>query len=198
MIKRIIAALAISAALVCSAAAQAPQSTELPMVANPAVVGGPTGSPTYVIPPTKESGGVIDIGQALGPFLQPYVNAIVGSLLTALVSWVLLILKNKLNVSIDDAHRQALLTALKNQAGSLIADGMVTVEKDGKITVPNAQLAQSANEIMAVIPDAAARLGFTPDYLAKRIIDTIPQTAAGAAIVAAAQPVPVVTAPKAA
>ena len=140
---------------------------------------------------------MIDIGQALGPFLQPYVNAIVGSLLTALVSWVLLILKNKLNVSIDDAHRQALLTALKNQAGSLIADGMVTVEKDGKITVPNAQLAQSANEIMAVIPDAAARLGFTPDYLAKRIIDTIPQTAAGAAIVAAAQPVPV-TAPKAA
>ena len=191
MIKRIIAALAISAALVCSAAAQAP------LVANPAVVGGPISSPTYVIPPTKESGGVIDIGQALGPFLQPYVNAIVGSLLTALVSWVLLILKNKLNVSIDDAHRQALLTALKNQAGSLIADGLVTVEKDGKITVPNAQLAQSANEIMAVIPDAAARLGFTPDYLAKRIIDTIPQTAAGAAIVAAAQPVPV-TAPKAA
>ena len=60
--------------------------------------------------------------------------------------------------------------------------------------MPNAALAESANEIMAVIPDAAARLGFTPDYLAKRIIDVIPQTAAGAAMIAAAQPKPVVAA----
>lgn len=188
MIRSLIVALALLSATTAFAQDQAPKPAPTPIVVTtPAPVVNVT-PPVVNVPAAPTQGGVIDIGQALGPFLQPYVNAVVGSLLTALVSWVLLILKNKFNVQIDESNRNALVTALKNQAGSLIADGFVKVEANGKVTVPNQALAEAANEVMGVIPDAAARLGFTPDYVAKRIVDTIPQTAAGAQLVAAAAP----------
>ena len=197
--KRIIAALAISAALVCSAAAQTgfapvPGSSPAAPLATP--IPAPVAAPTIIVPApkiTEQGGGVINIGQAFSTILAPYINAAVNALILAFVGWLGMILKNKFNVTIDEGHRAALVTALQNQAGSLIADGVVKMQGT-RVTVPNAALAESANEIMAVIPDAAARLGFTPDYLAKRIIDVIPQTAAGAAMIAAAQPKPVVAA----
>ena len=187
--KRIIAALAISAALVCSAAAQTgfapvPGSSPAAPLATP--IPAPVAAPTIIVPApkiTEQGGGVINIGQAFSTILAPYINAAVNALILAFVGWLGMILKNKFNVTIDEGHR----------AGSLIADGVVKMQGT-RVTVPNAALAESANEIMAVIPDAAARLGFTPDYLAKRIIDVIPQTAAGAAMIAAAQPKPVVAA----
>jgi hypothetical protein len=145
--------------------------------------GSATGAPALA----AQGGGIIDIGQALGPFLAPYINAVIGLLISSLVSWVLVVLKNKFNVSIDQGHRDALITALQNQAGSLIADGVVKMQ-GVKVTIPDQNLAESANEILAVIPDAAQHLGLTPAYLQKRILDMVPQTAAGAAMVAAAQP----------
>jgi len=155
----------------------------------PQAVGGPVGSPTYVVPPAQ-GGGIINIGQAFGPAIQDYVNAIVNALILAGVTYLGTMLHNKLNIDIDAKHRDALVTALQNQAGSLIADGAVKLEQNGNVAVSNAKLADAANEVMRVIPDAAKRLGFTPDYVAARIKDMIPQTAAGAALVAAAQPAP--------
>lgn len=156
----------------------------------PQAIGGPVGSPTYVTPPSP---GIIDIGQALGPAAQPYVDAVVNALILAGVGYLGNLLRNKFNVSLDEGARNALVTALQNQAGSMIADGFVKVEQNGKVTIHNDQaLINAANEVMQVVPDAAKRLGFTPDYVAKRIIDTIPQTAAGAAAIAAAAPAPVV------
>lgn len=202
--KRIIVAAALTAALLFPAAAQTPAASQaLPAgfqaiapALGPAVGAGQVGAPTYVVPPAPEQGGVINVGQAFSAALEPYINAAVNALIVAFVGWLGMILKNKFNVSIDEGHRDALVTALQNQAGSLIADGAVKME-GAKITVPDKALAQSANEIMAVIPDAAKRLGFTPEYLQKRILDMIPQTAAGAAMVAAATP-PAAPAPKAA
>lgn len=218
--RRIVIALAFAAALVSTAVAQntvltqgptvsAPPGTTINMVpgssigappdsqtlqpaSGPAIGSGAIGAPTYVVPPAnveEHGGGIINIGQALGPFLQPYVDAAVNALILAFVGWLGMILKNKFNVSIDQGHRDALVTALQNQAGSLIADGFVKIQ-NGRVTVPSTALAESANEIMAVIPDAAARLGFTPDYVAKRIIDFIPQIPAGAAMIAGATSVP--------
>jgi len=150
----------------------------------PQAVGGPVGSPTYVAPP---SSGVINVGQALGPFVQPYVDALVNLLIAAGVTYLGNLLRKKLNVQTDEAHRDALITALQNQAGSLIADGFVKFEKNGKITVQNDQaLVNAANEVLHVVPDAAKRLNLNPDYVARRIIDTLPQIAAGAALAAAA------------
>jgi len=189
--KRFFLALAFATALATSATAQNTISAQpgvmLAPAPGPAVGAGQVGAPTYVVPPV-EDGGVINIGQALGPFLAPYFNALVNALILGFVSWLGVVLKNKFDISIDEGSRNALVTALQNQAGSLIADGLVKIEQNGKITVPSQNLVESANEIMGVIPDAATRLGFTPDYLVKRIVDTIPQTAAGAAMIAAAAP----------
>jgi hypothetical protein len=175
-VKKILVAITVTAALCTVAHAQFATGQSAPLAA--------------LAVPADQKGSIIDIGDALGPFLAPYVNALVGTLISALVSWVLLVLKQKFNVSIDEGHRDALVTALQNQAGSLIADGVVRMQ-GAKITVPDEKLAESANEILAVIPDAAKHLGLTPDYLTKRIVDMIPQTPAGAAMVAAAQPLTV-------
>jgi hypothetical protein len=158
--KRVLLVLAFTAALTVAAHAQAAQ-------------------------PAPVSGGIINIGQSLGPALQPIVEDVVNAAIASILGWVLWLLKNKLNVSIDQSHRDALVRALQNQAGSLIADGFVKVD-GAKITVPNQQLAEAADEVLAVIPDAAQRLGLTSDYVAKRIVDMIPQTPAGAAIAVAA------------
>jgi hypothetical protein len=205
--KRIFAAAMLIAAVATSAAAQTSGANPVPVpgtsvtamapAPGPAIGTGQIGAPTYVVPPanvTEQGGGVINIGQAFGTAVQPYIDAAVNAIILAFVGWLGVILKNKFNISIDQGHRDALVTALQNQAGSLIADGVVKME-GAKITVPDKALAQSANEIMSVIPDAAKRLGFTPDYLQKRILDTIPQTAAGAAMVAAAVPAPAAPAP---
>lgn len=192
MIKRAaatIAALFLLTGLACAQFAQnvgaqpgaPPNSQILAPAPGPAIGAGQVGVPTYVVPPS--GGGIVDIGQALGPFLQPYVNALVGALLSALVGWLGVQANKWLGVKLDEGARNALTTALQNQVGSLIADGFVKLD-GAKINVNSEQLAQSANEVMAVIPDAAKRLGFTPDYVAKRIVDTIPQTAAGAAMIA--------------
>lgn len=133
----------------------------------------------------QSGGGVIEIGQILGPFLQPYVDEIVNALILGAVGWVVSMIHKKTGIQIDESHRDALVRALQNQAGSLIADGFVKVS-GAKITVDNKALAESANEVLAVVPDAVEHFGLKPDYIAKRIVDIIPQTHGGAALVAMA------------
>jgi hypothetical protein len=133
--------------------------------------------------------GIIDIGQAFGQAFAPYINAIVQAIVAALVSWVLLKISQKTGIAIDAQHRAALTTALQNQAGSLIADGMVKIES-GKVVVSANAVTNAAADALRAIPDAAAHLGLTPDYVAKRIVDTIPQISAGAAMIAAAPAAP--------
>ena len=52
----------------------------------PMAIGGPIGSPTFVVPSSR--GGTIQIGQAFGDFLQPYIDAAVSAILSALIGWV--------------------------------------------------------------------------------------------------------------
>jgi hypothetical protein len=150
--------------------------------AMPQAVGGPIGTPTFVMPQAK-SGGFIQIGQAFGDFLQPYIDAAVYAILSSLIGWLCIQLQRRTGIEIDQKHREALAHALSNQAGSLIADGLVKIEGE-KISVPSEALASAATELMKTIPDAAKHFGITPDYVAARIIDTIPQIAAGAQMIA--------------
>lgn len=124
----------------------------------------------------------IEIGAALGG-LQDYVNAIVTIAITALVGWVLYLVKSKLNISIDDSMRDALQTWLQRQASSLVADGAVKV-RGLKIDVSNQAVADVANLALKEIPDAAAHFGLTPDKLAEMIKDKIPHVPAVAAVAA--------------
>lgn len=139
------------------------------------------GLPTYV--QVQKSAGFITIGRAFGDFLEPYIDAAVQALIAALISWLCWELKKRTGIEIDKGHRDAIAKALSNQASSLVADGMVKVEGT-KIDVHSDALAKAAQEVMAVVPDAAKHFGITPEYVQARIIDTIPQIAAGAQMIA--------------
>ena len=131
----------------------------------------------------QTTGGVINVGAAFGS-LAPYVDSIVGVLIVAGLTWLFMILKTKFNIDTDASFRAALQTFLKNQASSLIADGAVAISDKG-ISVKSPALASAANMAFQLIPETLKRFGLTPDVVAQKIIDMIPQTEAGAAIIAA-------------
>lgn len=128
--------------------------------------------------PPAASGGVIQLS-AFG-WLQPYVDTLVQLLITSGFAWIG---KSKYSQWLDQSSRDALETFAKNRASSLIADGAVRLQ--GKaVHVDNDFLLRAASESATAIPDALKRFGLTPDVVAAKIIDAIPQTQAGAAIIA--------------
>src|SRR5262245_13001813 len=129
--------------------------------------------------------GFIDIGQAFGQTLQPYINALVEAGIAALVSWVAYLAKNKFHVDIEAQYRDALTAFLQRQASSLIADGAVKLQGT-KVEVKNDAIAQAANTAIAAIPDALKFFGLTTDQLRSRILDLIPQQPAVAQALAIA------------
>jgi len=125
----------------------------------------------------------IEVGAAFGT-LAPYVDSTLGVLIVAAVGWVLYLVKNKLNVSIDDSAREALETFLKNQAQNLVAKGAVKLN-GVTIEVNSVALATAANAAAKFIPDAMARFGLTPEVLAnkiKAVIPAVPSVAAAQAV----------------
>lgn len=154
-------------------------------LASPQAIGGPLGSPTYVVPQQPaQAGGVIDVGQAFG-FLAPYINSALGALISAGLGWLWYLLQKRFKINIDEGNRDAIHTALLNAAASLIADGAVHLQ--GKaIQVPNAEIANAVNEVIAAAPTAVSHFGLTPEVLKQKIIDKIPQVPAGAAMLAVA------------
>lgn len=159
-----ISALAAGAAVLCAA---------------PALAQMPVNTPSVIVQPAAPSGGVINIGQALGPLLQPYVDAIVQALIVTLAGWVVWILKSKLGINVDAGHRDALVAAAQRQASSLVADGFVKIEQGGKISVDNAALANAANAMLSAVPDAAKHFQIDdPQKMAGRIVDALPQVPA--------------------
>lgn len=132
------------------------------------------------VQPAPTSGGIIQLS-ALG-WLEPYVDTIVQALIVAFFGWLG---KSKYGQWMDETSRDALQTFAKNRAASMIADGGVWM-KDKAVHVDNALLYKAASEATTAIPDALKRFKLTPDVIAAKIIDAIPQTEAGAAIVATA------------
>lgn len=155
----------------------------------PVAIGGPVGAPTYVIPPSPEQkkapGGLIDIGQAFSDVLAPYINAAANALILALVGWACKRFTDRTGIEVDKGHRDAIVRGLQNQAGSLLADGKVKMQGLA-IHVDNAAIATAANNLLKSLPDAEKHFGLTPEYVQQRIMDMIPQTPAGAALVAQA------------
>ena len=121
------------------------------------------------------TGGIINIGQVLGPIIQPFVDSLVQALIVVMVTWVLWVLKTKLNINIDDQHRNAIIQATQRQASSLVADGFVKVEQDGKLKVDQPELYRAVNTLMINMPDAVKHFDINPGEVASRIVDMIPQ-----------------------
>ena len=136
-----------------------------------------------------KGGGVINIGQAFGTVAQPYIDAIFNAMILAGVSYLGLVLKQRFGITIDQGNRDALTKFLENSAASLVADGAVKMQGT-KITVSDAAMAAEANTALSRIPGALAHFGIDGPTAQKiieaKILDAIPQTAAGAQIVAAA------------
>jgi hypothetical protein len=138
----------------------------------------------------ENTGGVIEVGGFLSQ-LKPFVDTLITGILSAVVGWVLFIVKSKLNISIDDSMRDAFLTWARNQAASLVADGFVKVN-GLKVEVQSGALAVAANTIFKLVPDAAKHFGITPELAAQKIVDMIPHVPTVAAV-AAAQTAPAKT-----
>lgn len=145
------------------------------------IIGGPVGSPTYVIAPQHSS--VTAIGKPFGDVVGPYIDALVQAAIAALLSWLGWLIHKKTGIEIDAKQREALSKALANQAGSLISDGVVSV-KGGKVEVHPDALKSAAAELLKSVPDAIKHFDLKQNYVEARIIDTIPQTAAGAQMIA--------------
>lgn len=145
--------------------------------------------PAAGTPIILQTSPTIDYGQAFG-FLQPYVIALASSLFAAILAWISYLLQKYTGIKIDQSQADVYLRAAKNQAASLIADGFVKIEQNGKVTVSNAALAGAANEMLKAIPDAAAHFNVTPEAAAKKIVDMVPQVPAAAPVVVAAVTTP--------
>jgi hypothetical protein len=141
------------------------------------------GALLIAMPAFAADGNVISFGPLLGP-LQPFVDALVSGLITAIVGWVLYVVKQKLNISIDDSMRDAFITWAKGQASSLVADGAVKVS-GLQVSVESKALAMAANTILKLVPDAARHFNITPELAAQKIVDMIPHVPTVAAVAAA-------------
>jgi hypothetical protein len=130
--------------------------------------------------PAPTGGGVIQLS-AFG-WLQPYVDTVVQALIVVFFGWLG---KSKYSQWLDQSSRDALEVFVKNRASSLIADGAVRMQ-DKSVQVDNPLLYRAAAEATTAIPDALKRFGLSPDVVAAKIVDAIPQTSAGAAIIASA------------
>lgn len=185
--KRLLAAAALTLALLASHAAQA-QFAEgaRPLAASPAAKpDGPLGA--LAVAPQEQQGGIISLGPITGnPSVDQFAQDLVNLLVTTAMGWIFWLLKNKLNVNIDKDQRDALTAAAQRQASSLVADGMVSLS--GKsIKVDDKALFQAVNALQKAAPDAISHFGITdPEKLADRIVDMIPHVPAVAPAVAAA------------
>lgn len=130
---------------------------------------------------------LVSISPAFADWMKPYIDATVNALILALIGYFATWLNTRFKVSLDASMRDGLTKALQNQAGSLIADGMVKMQ-GAKVDVHSGALKLAAQELMASVPDAADHFGLTPDAVATRIVDTIPQIAAGAQMIAKSTP----------
>lgn len=148
-----------------------PGQTIQPVTAAPA--------PAVVVP----SSSFLNVGAAFGK-LQPYVESIVGSLLSLAIGWLFFLARTKLNLSIDQSHRDALAAFLLRQASSLVADGFVKVT-GLKVQVDSAALRNAALLGEQVVGDAVKFFGLSPANLAERIVDKLPQVPAVAAAMSA-------------
>jgi len=158
----------------------------------PAVPGAtPIGSPTIVTvtPPAPPSGGFIQIGKIFGETMQPYIDAFLQALAFVIAGWIATLVglayKRMTGKELEAKDRDALQRALTNQAAGLLQAGAVQM-RGLEVHVASADLANAANKVIGRVPDAFKNFGLTPEVIQAKVLETIPQTEAGAAIIAQA------------
>lgn len=122
----------------------------------------------------------IDVGGAWTS-LQTWTITIVSVAVSALIGWVLLKVKEKTGLSIDDSMRAALQTAVTNAAG-LVLNKLGNQLQGKTIDVHNAFVAAAVNYVLKSAPAAIEHFGITPDSIKEKIVAKLPQIANTAAV----------------
>lgn len=164
--------------------APAPSSA---LAGTPAASDGPLAPTVTVVAPTTGGGGLFNIGQAFGPLIEPYVNALVQALLAAALGWLALQLKTRWGIQIDLQHMNTIQVATQNRASSLVADGAVKLAPGSTaVDVKPVELTKAANDLIAANPDAAKNFGLTTEKVKAMIVDKMPTVPAVASAQATA------------
>lgn len=125
--------------------------------------------------PQADTTTSVDIG-GFWTALLPYIASAVGGLITFLVGWVLVLVKSKLGLSIDDSMRASQQTAATNATG-LVLNKLGNTLNGKTVDVGNVLVADAVNYVMKAAPDAIAHFGLTPDAIAQKILALLPQVA---------------------
>lgn len=113
---------------------------------------------------------VIHVGTTLYDLLIAYAT-VIGTIVSGIVVWVQIRVREKTGVDIDFGHRDAIETFVKNQAGNFLNrfDSLKGID----ISVKNPIIASLANEALRRVPDALDHFNLGPEAISQRISDMI-------------------------
>lgn len=129
----------------------------------------------------------INIGELVSPLLQTVLGG-VGLVITALVGWLVTIIKQRTGIEIEAKHREALQTALTNAAGYAFnkANGALS---DKTINVGSPYVKEAVEYVFKSVPDAINYFGLSSSDLVEKLIAKL-------GIVNASTPTPVAADPR--
>lgn len=122
-----------------------------------------------------QSTTTVDVGGAWTAF-QTWTITLVTTAVSVLIGWVLLLVKQKTGLSIDDSMRDALQSAVTNAAG-LVLNKLGNQLQGRTIDVKNEFVAAAINYVLKNAPDAVEHFGIKPDDIAHKIVAKLPQIA---------------------
>lgn len=104
----------------------------------------------------------LSTGSAVFEIVRPFLVELASALIVAIVGWLAVTVKAKLNIDLDAKHREALQAALTNAAGLVInrAGGMA-----GALALPsrNPLIVEGVDYVVKSAPDALKHFGITPE-----------------------------------
>lgn len=100
--------------------------------------------------------------------LEPYLLMLFSVLVSALLGWVAIVIKNKFGLDIDAHMRDTIQTAATNAAGSLVAklEGPIG---NASIDVRSQLVKDGVDMVIAKVPDAISHFKLSPEDVAALI-----------------------------
>lgn len=111
----------------------------------------------------------MDLTSALWALFTSYIVPILGTLIAVGIGWILLILRQKFNLNIDDSLRDSLQTALDNAANLLIQKAGDSIKSKVSLSVSDPLVAAAVNYVLKAAPDALARFGLSPTDIVTKL-----------------------------
>jgi hypothetical protein len=108
-------------------------------------------------------------GSALWAIFVPYILPVAGTVISALLGWVLTRVGKKFGLQIENSRRDAFQTALTNATGLLIQRLGSRAASAIHLDVKSPAVASAIAYVERSAPDAIAKFGVTPEAIAMKI-----------------------------